>query len=194
MNGRISIDGVDVSEHNLSELRTSIGYVPQEVFLFSDTIANNISFGIKGIANREQVEQAAKDACIHENIIEFKEGYETLLGERGITLSGGQKQRVSIARAIIKEPKILIFDDCLSAVDTETEDRILNNLQRIMRNKTTILISHRVSTVKQANTIIVLNEGEIVETGTHRELLENRGRYYELYQKQLLEESNLTAS
>ncbi|MES2627487.1 MAG: ATP-binding cassette domain-containing protein, partial [Bacteroidota bacterium] len=194
VNGRISIDGVDVSEHNLSELRTSIGYVPQEVFLFSDTIANNISFGIKGIANREQVEQAAKDACIHENIIEFKEGYETLLGERGITLSGGQKQRVSIARAIIKEPKILIFDDCLSAVDTETEDRILNNLQRIMRNKTTILISHRVSTVKQANTIIVLNEGEIVETGTHRELLENRGRYYELYQKQLLEESNLTAS
>lgn len=192
--GTVSLDSHPLDHHHLSDLRTTIGYVPQEVFLFSDTIANNISFGIKGIANKDQVEQAAKDACIHDNIVDFKDQYNTLLGERGITLSGGQKQRVSIARAIIKEPRILVFDDCLSAVDTETEDRILQNLQRIMDGRTTILISHRVSTVKMADKIIVLHEGMIAEQGDHKSLLAQRGKYYELYQKQLLEESNLTAS
>ncbi len=190
--GEIILDGVTLTDHHLSHLRTQIGYVPQDVFLFSDTIANNISFGIKGIASKESIEKAAKNACIHENIQTFKNGYDTLLGERGITLSGGQKQRVSIARAIIKEPKILVFDDCLSAVDTQTEDDILHNLSRVMAGKTTILISHRVSTIKNANHIIVLHHGEVVERGSHRELLQLKGRYFELYQKQLLEESNLT--
>ncbi len=189
--GAIALDGFALPNHQLSHLRTEIGYVPQDVFLFSDTIANNISFGIKGSASQESIEQAAKDACIHHNISDFKDGYNTLLGERGITLSGGQKQRVSIARAIIKEPKILVFDDCLSAVDTQTEDLILQNLNRIMKGKTTVLISHRVSTVKNANQIILLNEGSIAERGTHQELINLRGRYFELYQKQLLEESNL---
>jgi len=190
--GKILLDGKPLPNHQLAHLRTEIGYVPQDVFLFSDTIANNISFGIKGKTNPENIEMAARNACIHENILTFKNGYNTLLGERGITLSGGQKQRVSIARAIIKEPKILVFDDCLSAVDTQTEDLILRNLTRIMAEKTTVLISHRVSTVKNANQIILLHEGEIAERGTHTELLELKGRYFELYQKQLLEESNLT--
>lgn len=190
--GSIRLGFQNLKNHNLSDLRTGIGYVPQEVFLFSDTIANNISFGIKGVANPKQVEQAAIDACIHENIIDFKDGYSTLLGERGITLSGGQKQRVSIARAIIKEPKILVFDDCLSAVDTETEDRILQNLQKLMKGRTTVLISHRVSTVKHADKIIILENGQIIEQGNHRQLLDLQGIYFELHQKQLLEESNLT--
>lgn len=190
--GEILMDGIDIRTVNLDDLRTAIGYVPQEVFLFSDSVANNIGFGDKSLANnREVIEQAAKDAAVHANIIEFDKGFDTVVGERGVTLSGGQKQRVSIARAIVKQPQVLIFDDCLSAVDTETEEKILNNLKRIMRNRTTIIISHRVSSVKDADRILVLDNGTTCEYGTHDELLEKQGVYYDLYQKQLLEEEGV---
>lgn len=191
-NGRVLIDGKNIEECNLYELRKQTGYVPQEVFLFSDNVFNNIAFGIKKenfTGNlKEAVEQAAKDADVYDNIIDFPAKFDTMLGERGITLSGGQKQRVSIARAIIRNPKILIFDDCLSAVDTETEEKILSNLRRIMKGKTSVIISHRVSSVKDADEIIVLDEGKIIERGTHKNLMEAKGNYYQLYQKQLLEE------
>ncbi len=189
--GEILLDGIDIKELNLSSVRKQLSMVPQEVFLFSDTIANNISFGSVN-ADRKQVEQAAKLASVYDNIIQFEHGFETLVGERGITLSGGQKQRVSIARAIIKSPKILIFDDALSAVDTKTEEAILNNLKEIMMNKTNILISHRISTVKHADLIIYLDQGNIIEMGTHEELLNMQNAYSELYQKQLLEEEQNT--
>lgn len=189
--GEVLIDGTPIDQINLDKLRSSIGYVPQDVFLFSDTIANNISFGLKENITRERIEQAAKDAVIYENIMEFKEGFETVVGERGITLSGGQKQRVSIARAIIREPKILIFDDCLSAVDTETEDQILKNLRRIMQGRTSILVSHRVSTVRHADKIIVLQNGTIAEEGTHQGLIDKKGIYFDLYRKQLLEDEKI---
>lgn len=187
--GTVMIDGQPVQTKHLGQLRSSIGYVPQEVFLFSDTIANNIAFGIPA-EEREQakIEEAANNAGIYQNIIDFPEGFETRVGERGITLSGGQKQRVSIARAIIGSPQVLIFDDCLSAVDTETEERILGNLRKIMEHKTTLLISHRVTTVKDAHHILVMDEGKIVEEGTHNELIKKEGPYYGLYRKQLLEE------
>jgi ATP-binding cassette, subfamily B, multidrug efflux pump len=186
--GELLIDGIPVSKHNLEDLRRQTGYVPQEVFLFSDSISNNIAFGLSsGQQTISAIEKAAKDAAIYSNIIEFPEKFETIVGERGITLSGGQKQRVSIARAIIKEPRLLIFDDCLSAVDTETEETILNNLKRIMNGRTSIIISHRVSSVKNADYIIVLENGEIAEQGNHRELLGKQGFYYSLYKLQLLE-------
>lgn len=185
--GSIMLDDTDIKELHLSSLRKQLSMVPQEVFLFSDTIANNISFGATN-ANRHDVERAAKLASVYENIMQFEHGFETLVGERGITLSGGQKQRVSIARAIIKSPKILIFDDALSAVDTKTEEAILNNLKEIMENKTNILISHRISTVKHADLIIYLDGGKIIEMGTHEELISMQNAYSELYQKQLLEE------
>lgn len=186
--GEILIDGKPINTLNLASLRQQTGYVPQEVFLFSDTIANNIAFGVNsGSHDNTAIEQAAKDAAIYSNIIEFPEKFQTIVGERGITLSGGQKQRVSIARAVIKEPRILIFDDCLSAVDTETEEEILNNLKRMMKGKTSVIISHRVSSVKNAGTIIVLHSGEIIERGNHRELLEKQGTYHTLYKMQLLE-------
>lgn len=153
---------------------------------FSDTIENNIKFG-KEDATLEDIEQAAKNAVVHDNIVEFAKGYDTILGERGVTLSGGQKQRVSIARAIIKNPKILIFDDCLSAVDTETEERILSNLEKVSTNKTTIIISHRVSSAKNADKIIVLDDGQIIQQGAHETLVNTEGYYQELYQQQLLE-------
>jgi len=176
----------------LDALRRQIGYVPQDVFLFSDTIANNISFGLEGnedpIETRRRVEEAARNAAVEENILEFPDRFETMLGERGITLSGGQKQRVSIARAIIREPKILVFDDCLSAVDTQTEERILRNLRDVMKDRTTLFISHRVSTVRNADHILVLDNGKILEEGTHESLLKKRGAYYDLYESQLLEE------
>jgi ATP-binding cassette subfamily B protein len=186
--GEIVIDNKNLKDINLDKLKENMGVVPQDVFLFSDTIENNISFGYKNkLPKKNSIEEAAKNAAIYDNIKELPNGFKTLIGERGVTLSGGQKQRVSIARAIIKEPKILIFDDCLSAVDTETEDIILTNLKRIMKDKTSIIVSHRVSSVKNADTIIVLNEGEIIETGTHEALIKEKGNYYETYKTQLLE-------
>ncbi|MBJ6368305.1 ABC transporter ATP-binding protein [Snuella sedimenti] len=184
--GTITINGTKISQHNLTSLRNGIGYVPQDAFLFSDTIKNNIKFG-KEDATDEDVISAAKKAHVHKNIIKFNNGYDTVLGERGITLSGGQKQRVSIARAIIKSPQILLFDDCLSAVDTETEEKILTNLNKISQNKTTIIVSHRVSSAKNADKIIVLDNGEIVQSGTHDTLINAEGYYKHLYLKQLSE-------
>jgi ATP-binding cassette subfamily B protein len=184
--GKVFIDNTPIANLNLDNLREQIGYVPQDPFLFSDTIENNIKFG-KEDATLEDIEQAAKNAVVHDNIVEFTKGYDTILGERGVTLSGGQKQRVSIARAIIKNPKILIFDDCLSAVDTETEERILSNLEKVSTNKTTIIISHRVSSAKNADKIIVLDDGQIIQQGAHETLVNTEGYYQELYQQQLLE-------
>jgi ATP-binding cassette subfamily B protein len=184
--GEILIDNRNIQQLNLNNLRQSIGFVPQEAFLFSDTIKNNIKFGDEN-ASGNKIEQAAKDAYIHHNIIEFNNGYNTYVGERGVTLSGGQKQRISIARAIIKEPQILIFDDCLSAVDTETEEIILNNLSKISQNKTTIIVSHRISSIKNADIVIVLKNGEIIQQGSHTELVNKSGYYQELYKQQLLE-------
>jgi len=193
--GELLIDNQPIDSLNLESLRGSIGYVPQDVFLFSDSIAGNIGFGLDPEkSSPEVVEQAAKRAYVKHNIDEFPKKFETILGERGINLSGGQKQRVSIARAIAREPNILIFDDCLSAVDTETEEIILGNLREIMKGKTTLLISHRVSTVKLADQIIVLDHGKVVEKGSHEELLALDGEYRDLYQKQLLEEKKAVDS
>jgi ATP-binding cassette subfamily B multidrug efflux pump len=193
--GRITIDDNSIEQISLSSLRLQIGYVPQDVFLFSDTIQNNIEFGLLNELSKGErknlAEEAARQAVIYDNIISFPKGFDTMIGERGITLSGGQKQRVSIARAIIRKPKILLFDDCLSAVDTKTEERILNNLKEIMNDRTSIIISHRVSSVKNADQIIVLDDGKIVERGNHYSLLEKRGMYFELYEKQLLEEESV---
>ena len=184
--GHISIDGKEISTLNLYDLRNSIGIVPQDAFLFSDSIKNNIKFG-KENATDEEVKAAAKSAVVHNNIMGFNKKYDTVLGERGITLSGGQKQRVSIARAIIKNPKILLLDDCLSAVDTETEEAILNNLDEICKDKTTIIVSHRVSSAKNAGKIIILDEGKIIEQGSHNQLINEEGYYAALYLKQLSE-------
>ena len=186
--GEIQIDGQSLPTLNLNDYRDSIGYVPQEVYLFSDTISNNISFS-KSISDNDEdaVKFAAKAAQVYSNIVEFPEGFETRVGERGITLSGGQKQRISIARAIIKSPKILIFDDCLSAVDTETEEKILQNLKSIMEDRTTIIISHRVSSVKHCDEILVLDDGKILERGTHDQLTKSKGSYYEIHEQQQLE-------
>ena len=187
--GEVSINGMNVKSIQKKSLRTNIGYVPQEVFLFSDTIANNIAFGNKSSEpNNQEVESSAKKAAVYDNIIEFENGFDTVIGERGITLSGGQKQRISIARAIINNPEILIFDDCLSAVDTKTEEAILSNLKEIMNNKTSIIISHRISSIKHADYIIVLDKGLISEKGTHAELINNKGYYSTTFEKQLLEE------
>nr|WP_314896856.1 ABC transporter ATP-binding protein [uncultured Flavobacterium sp.] len=188
--GRITVDGNEISTLNLNDLRNSIGIVPQDAFLFSDSIKNNIKFG-KENATDEEVEAAAKNAVVHDNIIGFNKQYDTILGERGITLSGGQKQRVSIARAIIKNPAILLFDDCLSAVDTETEEAILNNLFEICKDKTTIIVSHRVSSAKNADNIIILEEGKIIQQGSHNQLINQEGYYASLYLKQLSEKELL---
>jgi ATP-binding cassette subfamily B protein len=181
--GEILIDGRSIKAYDIASLRKQIGYVPQDVFLFSDSIANNIAFGLDSV-RKTVIEKAAKDADVYQNIIDFPNGFETKLGERGITLSGGQKQRVSIARAIAKEPSILLLDDCLSAVDTKTENAILTALKDIMAKRTSIIISHRVSSAKLADKIIVLDDGEIVENGTHETLMEKKGVYAELYEKQ----------
>ena len=182
--GEIRVDGIPLKDYNLTSIREQMGYVPQDVFLFSETISNNVRFG-KPDLPQARVEQALRDADLYQNVADFPEGFETRVGERGVTLSGGQKQRLSIARAIVRDPKILILDDCLSAVDTNTENIILNNLQRIMANRTSVVISHRVSSAKLADYIIMLDEGEIMEQGTHEELIAGNGAYRELYEKQL---------
>jgi ATP-binding cassette subfamily B protein len=182
--GKIRIDGKPLQSVNLDGLRQSIGAVPQDAFLFSDTIANNIRFG-KENAEQPEIEAAAKLAVVHDNIEGFTEGYQTVLGERGITLSGGQKQRISIARALIKDPTIYLFDDCLSAVDTETEEAILSNLKKASRNKTTVIVSHRVSSALNADKILVLDHGKMIQLGTHDELVKTEGYYKELYESQL---------
>jgi ATP-binding cassette subfamily B protein len=188
--GVILVDGKNLKEINLHDFKKHLGYAPQDVFLFSDSIANNIAFGMSKAEPdlKQKIELAAHQAALLSSIKEFTKGMDTMIGERGVTLSGGQKQRVSIARSLIKNPELLIFDDCLSAVDTKTEAEILGNLRKIMRKKTSIIISHRVSTVKDADHIIVLDNGEIVEQGTHNSLMELNARYAELYQSQLLEE------
>ena len=187
--GNITIDDISIKNVNLHSLRDSIGYVPQDPFLFSDTLNNNIKFG-KNNATNQEVVQAAKDAAVHNNIINFSKGYDTILGERGITLSGGQKQRVSIARAFIKSPQILLLDDCLSAVYTETEEQILNTIEKNSKNTTTIIVSHRISSVKNADNIIVLEDGQIIQEGTHNQLVRKNGYYKNLYKKQLQEFSS----
>jgi ATP-binding cassette subfamily B protein len=185
--GGVWIDGKPVREYPVEPLRRQIGFVPQETFLFSETVRENIAFG-KADATDEDVRAAAEAANIAHDIEEFPEKYQTMVGERGITLSGGQKQRTAIARAIIRNPRILVLDDALSSVDTQTEDKILNHLRKVMQGRTTIFISHRVSTVRNADMIAVLHAGRIVELGTHSELLARNGYYSDLYNKQLLEE------
>jgi ATP-binding cassette subfamily B protein len=185
--GSVLIDGRPIQHYPLEVLRQNIGFVPQETFLFSDTIRANIAFGSE-YASESEVRAAAEGAGIAADIEEFPDKYDTLVGERGITLSGGQKQRTAIARAIIRNPRILVLDDALSSVDTYTEERILNHLREVMRGRTTILISHRVSTVRNADRIAVLHHGEVVEYGTHDELIRRDGYYTDLYNKQLLEE------
>ena len=181
--GEILIDGIPIQDYSLSGIRSEIGFVPQNPFLFSETIERNIRFG-KQDASFEEIKAAAQNAAVAENIEQFKEGYETLLGERGVTLSGGQIQRISIARALIKDPKVLLFDDCLSAVDADTEEEILKNLKERSKEKTTLIVSHRISSVMDANIIVVIDQGAVIEQGTHAELINNDGFYKELFQKQ----------
>ena len=185
--GSLLIDGRPIREWPLETLRRAVGFVPQDTFLFSETLRENLAFGVDS-ATDEEIHNAADVASIAAEIGEFPAQFNTMVGERGITLSGGQKQRSAIARAVIRDPKILILDDSLSSVDTGTEERILRRLESILRQRTTVLISHRVSTVQHADQIVVLRDGRIVERGTHAELLERGGYYADLYQKQLLEE------
>jgi len=186
-NHSLFIDGVSVRDYPLAQLRASIGYVPQETFLFSDSLAKNIAFGVSD-AEPDEIERAADIAGLSDDIEGFPDRFETLVGERGITLSGGQKQRTAIARAIMRDPRILILDDALSSVDTYTEEKILGRLREVMRDRTSLIISHRISTVRDADVICVLDNGRVVERGTHGELLELGGEYAALYERQLLEE------
>ncbi len=186
--GTVFVDGVDVRHIRLSVLRGAIGFVPQEAFLFGDSLAENITFGVQGIVTRERVEDVSRIARLDKDVADFPKGYDTVVGERGITLSGGQKQRTAIARALAIDPKILILDDALSAVDTYTEEEILGRLRDVMRQRTSIIVSHRISTVRDADQILVLDEGRIAERGQHDDLVARGGLYAELYRKQLLEE------
>ncbi len=186
--GKLTLDGVDLKQYKLEELRSSIGYIPQNAFLFSESIENNIRFGSIN-ASEEEIIEASKKAAVHENIINFNEGYKTILGERGVTLSGGQIQRVSIARAFIKDPKILLLDDCLSAVDTDTEEEILKHLKAVSKNKTTLIVSHRISSLKHADQIVVFENGKIVQQGKHLDLIKIDGYYKELFEKQQADNS-----
>jgi ATP-binding cassette subfamily B protein len=181
--GSVSIDGYDLKEYKLTKLREAIGYVPQNAFLFSESIEDNIRFGNPNASN-EAIQAIAKKAVVHKNIIKFKDGYKTLLGERGVTLSGGQIQRVSIARALISDPQILLLDDCLSAVDTDTEEEILKHLKSVTKDKTTLIVSHRISSLKHADQIVVFENGKIVQHGQHTDLIEAEGYYKELFEIQ----------
>jgi ATP-binding cassette subfamily B multidrug efflux pump len=185
--GSISIDGVNVNKLDLTLLREQLSYVPQDVFLFSDSIAGNIRFGLNE-ATMEQVQQAARLASVDREIQNLPEKYETVIGERGVTLSGGQKQRVSIARALIKDPRLVIFDDCLSAVDARTEKEILDNLHKFLNGRTSIIITHRIFSMFDFDNIVVLDEGRIIEQGTHQQLLDKKGYYLNLYEQQQLED------
>ncbi|MFL2597481.1 MAG: ABC transporter ATP-binding protein [Flavobacteriaceae bacterium] len=184
--GSIKLDGVDMKEYTLDQIRENIGYIPQNAFLFSESIEDNIRFGAQKIELKD-IKEASKKAAVHQNIISFKDSYDTLLGERGVTLSGGQIQRISIARALIKNSKILLLDDCLSAVDTDTEEEILKNLKNISTKKTTVIVSHRISSLKHADKIIVLENGKIIQQGKHSDLIESKGYYKELFEKQQTE-------
>ncbi|MFN5877917.1 MAG: ABC transporter ATP-binding protein, partial [Flavobacteriales bacterium] len=188
--GQILIDGKDLKTINLNDFRNSSGIVPQDVFLFSDTIANNIRFGVKNDeVDQHDIEASARKAHVFDNIVSFPDKFETLLGERGVNLSGGQKQRISIARALIRKPKLLLLDDCLSAVDTETEEIILSNLKESSESQTTIIVSHRVSSLRNADKVIVIDQGKLMEKGTHDELIASGGLYADMYYKQLAEEN-----
>ncbi len=189
--GKIKIDEKDLIKVNINEYYNICGVVPQDVFLFSDTIKNNVLFGSTKNEEDDRIITACEDACIHKNITDFPDGYETILGERGVNLSGGQKQRLSIARALIRNPKLLLLDDCLSSVDTETEDKILHNLNRDSKDRTTIIVSHRISTIRHATKIIVLDKGEVIEKGTHQNLLTSNGFYKKLYEQQLSEDKQV---
>ena len=184
--GSIKLDGVDMKEYTLDQIRENIGYIPQNAFLFSESIEDNIRFGAQKIELKD-IKEASKKAAVHQNIISFKDSYDTLLGERGVTLSGGQIQRISIARALIKNSKILLLDDCLSAVDTDTEEEILKNLKNVSTKKTTVIVSHRISSLKHADKIIVLENGKIIQQGKHSDLIESKGYYKELFEKQQTE-------
>ncbi|HNP24972.1 MAG TPA: ABC transporter ATP-binding protein [Panacibacter sp.] len=186
--GTITIGHTDIRNIDLASLRNKISYVPQDIFLFSDTVANNIAFGLDKQPGRDDIQQAATNAAIHGEILTLENGYDTMVGERGVTLSGGQKQRISIARALIKDPEVMIFDDCLSAVDAKTENQIINNLYHTLGNKTAILITHRIFTVFSFDQVIIIDEGGILEKGTHEELLALNGYYAELYQLQTSQE------
>jgi ATP-binding cassette subfamily B protein len=185
--GNVYIKGVNIKDMPFKQLRHNISYVPQDVFLFSDTIANNISFGLNEKASRDRIEAAARSASIHNEILELENGYETMVGERGVMLSGGQKQRVSIARALIKDPELMVFDDCLSAVDAKTENQIISHLNQFLSDKTAIIITHRIFTVFNFDQIIIIDDGVITERGTHDQLMKQGGYYAELYRKQITE-------